>query len=294
MARRSSSNSRLRSAINQYNRKVREYNNKRKRAIADYNREVRQYNTDRRSAIDAYNRGAREYNRRVRANRARLQSARLIATRRQPVVGHYYPVHRSAVELSDAYDRLDYAEADPYLSDLAERETVNSLTVVNSLLGEPGSGFDNGDDINTTKITHELSAISLDLNDRWHGALFALNPTNPDAARHFCTSSREIITGILNSNAPDDDVLDQIPNCPLTERGTPTRRAKIAYCLDRLGVANDDLEGFIDTNVRDLSVLFDELNAGAHGPAGKFSMSELASIKTRVEDTVAFMCEIAS
>ena len=294
MARRSSSNSQLRSAINRYNREVREYNNKRKRAIADYNREVRQYNTERRKVIDAYNRKAREYNRRVRANSARLQSARLITTRRQPVVGQYYPVQRSAVELSDAYDRLDYAEADPYFSDLAERETANSLTVANSLLGEPESGADNSHDINTTKIAHELSAISLDLNDRWHGALFALNPSNPDAARHFCTSSREIISGVLNSNAPDDEVLDHIPDCPLTDRGTPTRRAKIAYCLDHLSVANDDLEEFVDTNVRDLNVLFDELNAGAHGPAGKFSMSELGSIKTRVEDAIFFMCEIAS
>lgn len=293
MARRSSSNSRFRSAVNQYNRQVREYNNRGKRAIDKYNRDVRQYNNKRRQAIDTYNREVRAHNRRVRANQARLQSAQRIAVQRQTVVGHYYLVHRSAVELSDAYDRLDYAEADPYLSDLAERETANSLTVANSLLGESESGVDNGNDINTTRIVHELSAVSLDLNDRWNGALFALNPSNPDAARHFCTSSREIISGVLNSNAPDDEVLDHIADCPLTDRGTPTRRAKIAFCLDRLGVANNDLEGFIDTNVRDLNVLFDELNAGAHGPAGKFSMSELGSIKTRVEDAISFMCEIA-
>ena len=293
MVRRITSSSQLRSMINRHNRKVREFNTRQKRTVDAYNREVRTYNNKRKRAIDVYNRDVREYNRRRRAYQARLASARSIAVRRPVVVGNYSLLHRSAVELSDVYARLDAAQADPYLSDLAERETTNSLTVVNNLLGERESGFDNIDDINSTGITEELSKISPDLNNRWRGALFALDPENPDAARHFCSSSREIIADILNSNAPDADVMAQISDCPITERGTPTRRAKITYCLDRRGMPNDDLEAFIDSNVRDLNLLFEELNAGAHGPAGKFAISELLVIKTRVEDAICFICEIA-
>lgn len=39
--------------------------------------------------------------------------------------------------------------------------------------------------------------------DRWKGALFSLSPTNPDAAQHFCTSAREVLTSMLDIAAPD-------------------------------------------------------------------------------------------
>lgn len=284
--------SKRRQAINDYNRKVREFNSTRRRSIDAYNREVQQYNSKRRRAIDSFNREVRQYNSRVRVNQARLQSARTVHVQRQPSIGPYFRVHQSATELSEAYDLLDRSSANPYLSDLAERDTTNSLVVVNSLLEdtERGSYFD--DAIGHTKISAELSSISLDLNNRWLGALYALDPRNPDAARHFCTSSREIIAYVLNTYAPDAEVLAYDPNCELTDLGTPSRRAKIIYCLDRLGEANDELENFIDVNVRDLTILFRELNAGAHGSSDKFTWQQMADIKTRVEDAIAFVCKL--
>ncbi len=311
MARRPFSSSRLRSAINSYNRQVREHNRRQKRAVDDYNRKLKEFNRRQRSeaarsdralrgiearnrrAIDAYNREVREYNRRVRANHARLQSVRNVVVQQEHIAGNFNLIHESAIGLSDIYDRLNHANADPYLSDLAEQETANSLTVARNLI-EPGENTDESNqELGETKIVAELSRVSPDLNDRWHGALFSLSPENPDAARHFCASSRELIAGILNSAAPDSTVMTSDPNCPLTERGTPTRRAKIAYCLEQSGVQNNDLETFIDTNVKDLNVLFQELNAGAHGPAGRFTLSELGAIKVRVEDAIIFMCEIS-
>ena len=131
------------------------------------------------------------------------------------------------------------------------------------------------------------------MQDRWSGAVFALNPRNLDAARHFCSSAREILADILNSEAPDAEVLARFPDCQLTEQGTPTRRAKIHYCLDRSRLYSEALEDFIDVNIKDLSILFKDLNAGAHGPAGRFSLLQLAAIKTRVEDSIDFICEIA-
>ena len=132
------------------------------------------------------------------------------------------------------------------------------------------------------------------MQDRWSGAIFALNPRNPDAARHFCSSAKEILAGILNAEAPDADVLSQFPECQVTQQGTPTRRAKVHYCLEGSGLNNGALEDFIEVNINDLSVLFKDLNTGAHGPAGRFSLPQLVAIKTRVEDSIEFICEIAS
>ena len=269
-------------AIQKWNNSVRTYNNR-----------IRQYNSERKRAIDTYNREVRAHNTRVRTNRARLRSAlqRLSA---QTVTVRYTSLHASVAALSTAYERLDNSDADPLLSDLAERDTANSVTVLNTLLGDNGYPQVADGELTGTRIAESLTRFSTDLNDRWFGAVFALQPGNPDAARHFCTSAREIIADILNIEAPDAEVLARFPDCQVTEQGTPTRRAKVHYCLDRSGVADGALESFIDTNINDLSVLFKGLNAGAHGPAGRFSLPQLTAIKTRVEDAIDFICEIVS
>ena len=148
--------------------------------------------------------------------------------------------------------------------------------------------------LSNSRITDSLSSFSEDLAMRWSGAIFALNPANPDAARHFCTSAREIIAEILNGEAPGEHVLARFPNCERTQLGTPTRRAKVQYCLDRSGLSNVLLESFIDTNIKDLTILFQDLNSGAHGSAGKFTLEQLGAIKTRVEDAIEFVCEVVS
>jgi hypothetical protein len=41
--------------------------------------------------------------------------------------------------------------------------------------------------------------------------LFVLSPNNPDAARHFCTIAREVLTSLLDIAAPDSSVLASNP-----------------------------------------------------------------------------------
>ena len=69
---------------------------------------------------------------------------------------------------------------------------------------------------------------------------------------------------------------------------------KLCYCLARSGRQDSALEDFGEANLKDLSVLFKELNAGAHGPAGRFSAPQLTAIKTRVEDTIGFVCAVVT
>ena len=285
--------SQIRSKLRQAQTKQRQAIQKLNSAVRTHNNKVRQYNSERRRAIDAYNREVRSYNARVRANRSRLRSAlQSLSTRTFTV--RYTSSHTSVAALHSAYERLDNSDANPFLSDLAERDTANSVTVLNTLLGD-NSHVQVGDgELTSTKLSESLSRYSTDMQDRWSGAIFALNPRNSDAARHFCTSAREILADILNSEAPDSDVLSRFPDCQVTQQGAPIRRAKIHYCLDRGGLTNGALEDFIDVNINDLSVLFKDLNTGAHGPAGRFSLPQLTAIKTRVEDAIDFICEIVT
>ena len=271
---------------------LRQAESKRRQAIQKYNNDVRARNARVNTAIKNYNREVRAHNARVRANRSRLRSA-LSRLSRQTVTVRYTTVHRSVLDLTRAYERVDTSNADPFLADLAERETANSAHVLNSLLEDKDDSPGTTVDFTNTTVTDFLVRISPDLNDRWGGALFGPHPGNPDAARHFCTSSREIIATILEIEAPNDEVLQHIPNCELTPQGTPPRRAKLQFMLHRQGKADDALEDFAETNIADVVNLFPMLNAGAHGPAGKYSMTQLSAIKNRVEGSIEFICEIA-
>ena len=136
--------------------------------------------------------------------------------------------------------------------------------------------------------------ISPDLDSRWKGALYALNPRNPDAARHFCASTREIFTQALDIGAPDSEVIRTFPACNKTDDGKPTRRAKIDYCLRRNGITVDAMVAFADDDTENIVELFKVLNTGTHGSAGVFDEPTLRSIKKRVEDGIRFLSKIVT
>ena len=264
-----------------------------KPGIRSYNSTVQRYNTERKRAIDDYNRQVRAYNSRVRANRARINSA-LSRLRTRSNTAQTVRVYQSAVSLTTAYEVLDRSGIDPAIADLAEREAANSLSVADALLGDGNDSYFATQSLTESKVAGMLASYSGELRDRWAGAVFALNPRNPDASRHFCTSAREIIAGIINSEAPDEDVLAYFPDAERTEQGTPTRREKIRFCLARTGREDSLVEDFVEANIKDLSALFQDLNAGTHGPAGKFSPSQLLAVKTRAEDAIGFVCAVVA
>jgi hypothetical protein len=163
---------------------------------------------------------------------------------------------------------------------------------MNALLGGAQASEEAASEPRESPLTPILQAISADLGDRWQGALFALSPRNPDAARHFCTSSREIITRILDAKAPDADVIAVLPDCPRTPQGTPTRRAKIRYFLHLQGMSLAELESFIESDMDNVVQLFEVFNAGTHGSAGAFDLAQLQAIRKRVEDGILFLSRI--
>jgi Predicted pPIWI-associating nuclease len=280
-----------RQAVNEYNSAMRRFQTDMQRAVNDHNAKVRRAQR----AIDDYNRGARAHNARVQANSQRLR-AEIARLNSQPAPARFTITRTSTVALHTAYRRVeeDYdtgvltPDIEP-LVDLAATEATNSAHVANALLGQPSQEDLDAED---TALTDELSSLSIDLDRRWRGALFALNPRNPDAARHFCASSREVIVQMIDLRAPDSVVFAAKPGCKTTETGQPVRREKLDYLLAHCGANQNSLGDFIDTDVNDVMGLFRLFNDGTHGSAGKFDLPTLRAIKTRVEGSIRFLSTV--
>lgn len=266
--------------------KLQQAQSKRRQAINRLNQEIR-----------AYNSKARAHNARVRANRDRLQRElqKLARTASKP----RYVILRTSVEmvqrsytvLENRVDADVYDERYDRFLDLSEREAANSVSVMNALEGEtPESETDDAPP--TSEIDHILDAISQDAHDRWHGALYSLNPKNPDAARHFCTSARELLTEILERFARDKEVKAAFPDCELTQQGKPTRRSKVRFFLHEQGVTDDAVTDFIEKDMENVVRLFGVFNDGTHGSPGRFEHSQLIAIRARVEGAVSFLWSI--
>lgn len=287
---------RQRQAVNNYNRAVNDYNRARREVVNKYNAGVRDLNR----AIDRYNTAARSHNSQVRANRDRLRRevARLNAAPPETVRVTY----RTSVDrFTSSYRLLEQnAEvqgwADTDLFAASSAEAANSVAALNALLADDTeASFDeDSSDLQQTGLGDQLASLDPDLEQRWRGALFALNPRNPDAARHFCTSAREMLSDILSTVAPTDDVLAADPQCERTDQGTVSRRARIKFCLHRSQLAVDGLLDFVEADIENVLALFGEFNSGTHGSAGRFSLDQLRTLKARVESAVLFVMRLTA
>lgn len=189
-------------------------------------------------------------------------------------------VYAPGVDVTPEQDRI---------LDLIEQEHANSLITANAVEN------DEMPDVNTEDIDigNKLLVVSEDLHNRWKGAVFSLSPQNPDAARHFCTSTREIFTEFIELKAPDKDVFAFKPNCEKTDRGNATRREKIKYMM-RNKQMDDSVEAFVEADITNILELFHVLSDGTHGAAGRYEFQKLVQVKKRVEQGINFLCEISA
>ena len=75
----------------------------------------------------------------------------------EPSPSGYRSFHTSAAALYSAFERLDNSDADPFLSDLAERDTANSVTLLNTLLGDSSHDRVGDGELTNTKLSESLS-----------------------------------------------------------------------------------------------------------------------------------------
>lgn len=284
--------------ISQLQSQLRQVQQKQQQAVNSYNRAVRSYNTKIQQTVNSYNREAAAQNARVRINQRRLQHE-LAKLRHQSATTRYTAYTRSVETLQQAFVGVESvaSRSSSIISrdflDLSENEAANSVAALNSLLeNEDPENWSEVDQLNSTILTGELSSIDPELEARWNGALFALSPQNPDAARHFCTSAREIIVSILEKEAPDEKVKRFDPQYARTPNGGVSRRAKIHYCLARSGSNLAELAQFVDDDIDSVISLFADFNKGTHGGAGSYSLAQLGIIKTRVESAIQFLHQV--
>lgn len=246
------------------------------------------------SYINQYNQAVRRHNSTVMHNRTRIN--RELRKLRSPHISTKYTtsvrsLNSTYQQVSVHYDNLDSPTKfeDLFYSSI-EQENANNIATANILDNQPAEVPTVS--LNGTAITDHLNYFSIDLDKRWKGALYSLSPVNPDAARHFCTSSREIFTDLLELKASDHDVFAQYPDSPKTDRGNATRRYKIKYLLNKKGIMNKDAEDFVEKDINNILELFHTLSDGTHGEAGKYDEVKLASVKKRVEDGIIFLTNI--
>lgn len=194
----------------------------------------------------------------------------------------YYAIIR------DTYEDCEITPEQDYILDLVEREQANGLVTANAVEHQDFSSESSEDE----EMGNKLLVVSEDLYNRWKGAVFAMNPNNPDAARHFCTSVREIFTEFIESKAPDADVFTYNPNAERTKQGNATRKEKIKYMMRDVDV-EDCVVDFADADIQNILELFFVFNGATHGEAGKYEFNKLLQVKKRVEQGINFLYEIS-
>lgn len=278
-------------AVNKYNQSVKKCND----AVKKHNQQIKRN-------IDNYNREVRKFNAEQERKRQKLnQSIRTFNNFRYTIKTTTTISYRESVErLQRSYINLDdfnqnnsyYTEINSDLfEDYPTQETNNSIQLYNSLNGVDIGEYIDPQGLQQSYIIQKLNEISSDLKNRWQGALFALNPNNPDASRHFCTSVREIFIQMIDIKAPDHSVANCFPNCEF-HQGKPNRRFKIKYILHQKTIKSEQLEEFVESDIDDLLSIFQTLNDGTHGSAGKFTTQQLLKLKKRAEDSIQFISDL--
>ena len=269
----------FKSQVRQAQRKVErqmqsEINKATRKFESDMNRELRKYNSNVRRNQQIV---MRELNK--LSSNSRVQTQYTISLK---------VMHQHYTDIENVYQDTYITPEQEHILELIEREQANSLVTANVVANEDFTGV-NTDDV---EIGNKLQVVSEDLNNRWKGAVFALSPHNPDAARHFCTSAREIFTEFIELKAPDAQVFKHNPDCEKTNRGNATRREKIKYMMRHIDIV-ESLVDFAEADITNILELFHVLSDGTHGVAGRYEFDKLIQVKKRVEQGINFLCEIS-
>ncbi|PYE12899.1 hypothetical protein DFR67_1194 [Williamsia limnetica] len=68
----------------------------------------------------------------------------------------------------------------------------------------------------------------------------------------------------------------------------------MSFLLRRIGITDNLITGVVAKDMDNVLALFRTFNDGTHGHAGRFTITELSAIRTRVEAAIAFVHEIVT
>ena len=276
-------------STSQFRSQIRQAQHKAERQLKQIQRDTeRKLKSEINKAVNQYNREVRRNQQKIQSELRKLNSSANVKTTYTISVN---TLNNSYNRIVENYDEINSTITEKEFFNHIESENANSLCVANAI-ENPNLAENIDIELQDNGIGDKLKSLSNDLNNRWIGALYSLNPNNPDATRHFCTSTREIFTDIFEKYALDKDVFAIFPDCDKTERGNATRKSKIKYFLQKKDIDIANADEFIDNDIDNILELYHTLSNGTHGEAGRYSMVQLKLIKKRVEDGINFLCDI--
>ncbi len=143
---------------------------------------------------------------------------------------------------------------------------------------------------NEETLTTLLPKLNPDLLNIWLGAKQTLESDNVERVRHFTTSIRELVTQVLHSLSPDQDVVKWTPN-PIEhiQNGKPTRKARLLYIYR--DVNNDYFKSFIEADIKATLQFIDLFQEGTHSVKSKLTEKQLLTIKIKTESTLKYLLQ---
>jgi hypothetical protein len=150
------------------------------------------------------------------------------------------------------------------------------------------------------EVSEEARATLLSLlEDRWpqllplwRGARQALDSSNPDRVRHYIVSYREILTHLIHSLAPDEQVLGWEGGKPDDlHDGRPTRRGRLMYISRNIERRN--FGAFVVKDVDAALAVLRLFNKGTHALKTDFSARDLIELQIRADNLLLFLLKVA-
>ena len=183
--------------------------------------------------------------------------------------------------------------------ELAARELFITTKLIKSIF----SGEEPNDPDETEIIKEKLSIESIDklrpllikldpeLLNLWIGAKECTSSDNPDNARHFNISLRELFTHVLHKLAPDEEIKSWSVNPEDFSRERPTRDARLRYIYR--GIDDKSFSPLIKKFISFTLELMVFLNQGTHKQKINMGDEQFKLILMQIEFSISQLIEIS-
>lgn len=160
-----------------------------------------------------------------------------------------------------------------------ESDDVEEIDVI-----EPPSNYQTEIDASLEDL---LASVNPKFQKLWQGARTALHSNNPDYGRHVTTSLRELVSHLLRTLAPDEQVKSWSSHPEHFVEGHPTRKARMQFMCR--GINHGPFEKFLAADVKLNIELIDLFNRGTHGIESAFTHPQLQALLVRTASFVRFV-----
>lgn len=137
----------------------------------------------------------------------------------------------------------------------------------------------------------QLLSLNADLIRLWEGAISALKSDNPDRARHFATSLRELLTHVMHQLSPDGEIKKWNPDPQLYDKNRPTRRARLLFICRNIN--HGPFSDFVEKDVEAVLAFVQLFQQGTHAIAIPYTENQLLALKAKMEGVIRFLISIA-